>query len=132
MKSFRFALAALALSSSPLLAAPAEGPTRYLTGSDLFNLEVATDPQISPDGRTIVYVRKSNDIMTDKARQTIWSVDVATGEQHPLLAGPGFLLLAAMVAEWTAARLCCERWRQPAIVRALDGERRKRADHRAA
>jgi dipeptidyl aminopeptidase/acylaminoacyl peptidase len=75
--------------ASPSLATPATGPSRYFTGSDLFNLEVATDPQISPDGRTIAYVRKSNDIMTDKARPTIWLVDVATGQQHPLLAGSG-------------------------------------------
>ncbi|HEX8842055.1 MAG TPA: DPP IV N-terminal domain-containing protein, partial [Sphingomicrobium sp.] len=75
--------------ASPSLATPAAGPSRYFTGSDLFNLEVATDPQISPDGRTIAYVRKSNDIMTDKARPTIWLVDVATGQQHPLLAGSG-------------------------------------------
>lgn len=73
----------------PAHAAPATSPSRYFTGSDLFNLEVATDPQISPDGRTIAYVRKSNDIMTDKARPTIWLVDVATGQQHPLEAGSG-------------------------------------------
>jgi Tol biopolymer transport system component len=73
----------------PAQAAPATGPTRYFTGSDLFNLEVATDPQISPDGKTIAYVRKSNDIMTDKARQTIWLVDVATGQQRPIKAGAG-------------------------------------------
>ena len=75
--------------STPALAKPAVGPTRYFTGNDLFGLEVATDPQISPDGRTIAYVRKSNDIMTDKARSTIWLVDVATGQQRPLLAGSG-------------------------------------------
>ena len=75
--------------SSPLAAKPAAGPNRYFTGGDLFNLEVATDPQISPDGRTIAYVRKSNDIMTDRARATIWLVDVATGQQRPLLAGAG-------------------------------------------
>jgi len=83
------ALLAAASFSIPAMAAPATGPTRYLTGSDLFNLEVATDPQISPDGRTIAYVRKSNDIMTDKARPTIWLVDVATGQQRPLEAGSG-------------------------------------------
>jgi hypothetical protein len=44
--------AATALSF-PVIAKPATGPDRYLTGGDLFNLEVATDPQISPDGRTI-------------------------------------------------------------------------------
>jgi dipeptidyl aminopeptidase/acylaminoacyl peptidase len=75
--------------SVPALSAPASGPSRYLTGSDLFNLEIATDPQISPDGKTIVYVRKSNDIMTDKARSTIWAIDTATGQQRPLLAGAG-------------------------------------------
>jgi dipeptidyl aminopeptidase/acylaminoacyl peptidase len=80
--------AATALNA-PAGAAPATGPSRYFTGADLFNLEVATDPQISPDGRTIAYVRKSSDIMTDKARPTIWLVDVATGQQRPLLAGPG-------------------------------------------
>jgi dipeptidyl aminopeptidase/acylaminoacyl peptidase len=80
-------IAATALT--PALAAPPTGPSRYFTGGDLFNLEVATDPQISPDGRTIAYARKSNDIMTDKARSTIWLVDVATGQQHPLLAGSG-------------------------------------------
>ena len=73
----------------PAAATPATGPNRYLTGSDLFNLEVATDPQVSPDGRTIAYVRKSNDIMTDKARPTIWLVDVASGQQRPLVAGSG-------------------------------------------
>jgi dipeptidyl aminopeptidase/acylaminoacyl peptidase len=80
--------AATALST-PALATPASAPNRYFTGGDLFNLEVATDPQISPDGRTIAYVRKSNDIMTDKARSTIWLVDVASGQQRPLLAGTG-------------------------------------------
>ena len=89
---FRRSLALLLSATSftvPALAAPATAPSRYLTGTDLFNLEVATDPQISPDGRTIAYVRKSNDIMTDKARATIWLVDVASGQQRPLVAGAG-------------------------------------------
>lgn len=81
-------LAATSLSG-PSAAAPAAGPSRYLTGSDLFSLEIATDPQISPDGRTIAYVRKSNDIMTDNARSTIWLIDVDSGQQRPLLAGAG-------------------------------------------
>ena len=91
----RFKLSPLAIlfaatvSAAPALAAPATGPSRYLTGSDLFNIEWASDPQISPDGRTIAYVRQSNDIMTDKARPTIWLVDVATGQQRPILAGSG-------------------------------------------
>jgi dipeptidyl aminopeptidase/acylaminoacyl peptidase len=81
--SFAFVL------SAPAFAAPADGPSRLLTGQDLFSLEVATDPQISPDGRTIAYVRRSNDVMTDRARSTIWLIDVASGAQAPLIAGPG-------------------------------------------
>jgi len=89
IRSLSLVLLAATCFAPPINAAPANGPSRYFTGSDLFDLEVATDPQISPDGRTIAYVRKSNDIMTDKARSTIWLVDVATGQQRPLLAGSG-------------------------------------------
>jgi len=81
-----FAATALA---APAVAAPASGPDRYFTGSDLFNLEWASDPEISPDGRTIAYVRESNDIMADRARPSIWLIDVATGQQRPLIDGAG-------------------------------------------
>src|SRR4051812_16320131 len=79
----------LAAVEVPAQAAPTTGPDRYFTGADLFNLEIATDPQISPDGRTVAYVRRSNDIMTDRGHPTIWLVDVATGEQRPLITGAG-------------------------------------------
>jgi len=81
-----FAATALA---APANGAPATGPNRYFTASDLFDIEWANDPEISPDGRTIAYVRQSNDVMTDKARPTIWLIDVATGQQRPLIAGSG-------------------------------------------
>ncbi len=74
---------------TPAVAAPAAGPNPAFTGADLFDLSVATDPQISPDGRSIAYVRQSADIMTDRARSTIWLVDVATGKQQPLVASTG-------------------------------------------
>jgi len=84
-------LAALltALLACSALAAPASAPPRVLTGDDLFNLEAATDPQISPDGRTVVYARRSNDVMIDRARSSLWAIDVASGEQAPLVTGPG-------------------------------------------
>jgi len=71
------------------LAQPAGGPSRTLQGRDLFDLEVATDPQISPDGSVVAYVRRSGDVMTDRARPTIWLVDTRTGAQSPLVSGPG-------------------------------------------
>ena len=90
MKFARFALAALAFQgSAAALAAPAEGPNPRFTGSDLFSLAAASDPQISPDGRWIAYVRRSNDVMTDRARSSIWLIDTASGEQRPLVAGTG-------------------------------------------
>ena len=76
--------AALALSAS---ARPAEGPSKVFSPSDLFGLEVATDPQIRPDGGAVAYVRSSNDIMTDRARNSVWIVDTATGAQAPLIGG---------------------------------------------
>jgi dipeptidyl aminopeptidase/acylaminoacyl peptidase len=82
-------LAALLALSSPAIAAPATGPSRTLTGADLFSLEMASDPQPSPDGKWIAYVRRSNDVMTDRTRSTIWLVDAATGRQEPLVATPG-------------------------------------------
>ncbi|MEO7635111.1 MAG: prolyl oligopeptidase family serine peptidase, partial [Sphingomicrobium sp.] len=75
--------------SAPALAAPADAPNPIFTGSDLFNLAAASDAQISPDGRSIAYVRRSADIMTDKMRSAIWLITVATGEQRPLAAGVG-------------------------------------------
>ncbi len=68
--------------------APA-GPSRIFTGGDLFGIEQAADPQISPDGNLIAYVRRSADIMTDRIRSTIWLIDTRTGSQAPLAAGPG-------------------------------------------
>ncbi|MFN3389616.1 MAG: S9 family peptidase [Allosphingosinicella sp.] len=85
-------LAALLLvvtSAQALAAAPPEAPSPLLEGRDLFSLEVAADPQISPDGSKIAYVRRSGDIMTDRMRPSIWLVDTRTGEQMPIAAGPG-------------------------------------------
>mgnify|MGYP001829003094 FL=1 len=42
--------------------------------TDVFELEIAADPQISPDGARVAYVRRSMDIMTDSARSNIWLV----------------------------------------------------------
>jgi dipeptidyl aminopeptidase/acylaminoacyl peptidase len=79
----------LTAAAGAVSAKPAEGPSRKFEGRDLFGLEWASDPQIRPDGGAIAYVRKTNDIMTDKARSTIWLVDPDTGAQTPLATGPG-------------------------------------------
>ena len=83
------ALAAGALLSTPVAARPALGPSRTFQGRDLFDLEVAEDPQVRPDGGAIAYVRTGFDSMTDRARRAIWLVDPGTGAQTPLVSGPG-------------------------------------------
>ena len=59
----------------------------HFSSSDIFNLEIATDPRVSPDGTQVVYTRRSNDIMTDAARSNIWLVGVDGKEHRPLLSG---------------------------------------------
>lgn len=54
---------------------------------DVFELEFATDPQVSPDGSSVVYVRNSFDIMTDRQRSQLWRVGVDGADHHPLTSG---------------------------------------------
>jgi len=54
---------------------------------DLFNLEIASDPQISPDGTRVVFVRNFNDIMKDRKRSNLWIVDFEGGDARPLTTG---------------------------------------------
>jgi acylaminoacyl-peptidase len=55
---------------------------------DVFQLERAVDPQISPDGRRIVYRRTGFDIMTDRTRSALWIVNVDGSDHRPLTSGP--------------------------------------------
>ena len=48
---------------------------------DVFQLEFASEPQISPDGLHIVYERNSMNIMEDRRRTGLWMVD-ADGSNH--------------------------------------------------
>ena len=57
------------------------------TADDIFNLEVATSPRVSPDGEHVVYVRRSNDIMTDSSRANLWIASVDGKSHRPLLSG---------------------------------------------
>lgn len=79
----------LSLVVVPVLATPPQAPSSKFEGRDLFGLQVASDPQISPDGRTIAYTRIVYDVMTDRGRPSIWLVDSATGAQTPLVTGAG-------------------------------------------
>ena len=51
---------------------------------DVFELEWASDPQISPDNQHVVYVRRGMDIMTDKRTSRLWLVKT-DGTSHQKL-----------------------------------------------
>jgi len=58
-----------------------------LTINDVFNLELATDPRISPDGRRVIYVRQFADIMTDKRCSNLWIINFDGTDHRPLTTG---------------------------------------------
>ena len=76
-------LVALLLLSGAVQAADAD----LFLNTDVFELEVAADPRISPDGSWVAYVRQSNDIMTDRVRSNIWIVGAEGRDHRPLLSG---------------------------------------------
>ena len=56
---------------------------------DVFELEWASDPQISPDGSQVVYVRNSMDVMKDRKRAELWIVDTQGRSHRRLTIGDG-------------------------------------------
>ena len=55
--------------------------------TDIFNMEYVSDPQISPDGSQILYVRNFKDIMTDKNLSNIWLVNSDGSKNRPITTG---------------------------------------------
>lgn len=81
MRRLLFAL--VAVSATAL----ADNHSPNLTNLDVFELEIATDPQISPDGERVAYIRQSMDIMSDRSRSNIWVVSSDGARHRPLLSG---------------------------------------------
>ncbi len=69
-----------------LLAQTDTNPNRF-NQLDVFELEYGSDPQISPDGRHVVYVRNFMDIMADRVRSNLWIINFDGSEHRPLTSG---------------------------------------------
>jgi len=54
---------------------------------DIFDLEYISDPQISPDGERILYVRNFKDIMTDGNHSNVWMINEDGSTHIPLSSG---------------------------------------------
>jgi len=69
------------------LSVSAQVKSDRLTVEDVFNFETVGDPQISPDGSKIIYVRQFADIMTDRRYSNLWIVNFDGTEKRPLTTG---------------------------------------------
>src|SRR5918996_2993446 len=70
------------------LAAPALAQKRSITEKDLFNFVWIGDPQVSPDGSQVVFVRVTVNDKKDGYNTAIWTVTTANGETRQLTNGP--------------------------------------------
>ena len=80
----------------PILAAfamlpslPAAAAKPAFAPMDVFSLEWASDPEVSPDGSQVAYVRRSFDVKTDSRRGAIWLVGRDGSNHRPLEGGAG-------------------------------------------
>ena len=90
MKSLVTRLAVFLLLSGTTTPAPAVEPKdKRFSLKDVFNLEFASDPRISPDGKCVVYVRNFMDIMKDQPRSNLWIVNTDGSGHRPLTSGSG-------------------------------------------
>jgi dipeptidyl aminopeptidase/acylaminoacyl peptidase len=85
LRPLRLRLGVVVLLSTALWAPGfAQSPKPPLKPLDVFDLQWASDPQVSPDGRSIAYVRMNFDIKTDRPRGVIWLVGADGKHPRPL------------------------------------------------
>ncbi len=63
------------------------GDDRAFQSLDIFDLEWALSPQISPDGRQVLYTRLSMDIMKDRPVSHVWTINADGSDHRPVLSG---------------------------------------------
>src|SRR5690349_24925865 len=61
----------------------ADAPSRALTPTDLNMLARVSDPQVSPDGRYVVYVQRETDLDANRGRSDRWLVDLEATPLKP-------------------------------------------------
>jgi len=75
------------IATDALSADVSDRKDKRLTAELYFQWEEASDPQISPDGSRIVYVRRWPDVMTDRRFSNLWTVNFTaaiTGHSPPV------------------------------------------------
>ena len=83
----RFAISLALCSAFPGFIHAQDTGAHALTVMDEFQLQLPLDPQISPDGKKIVYVRRFADPMTDKRYSNLWIINSDGSDHRPLTTG---------------------------------------------
>ena len=65
----------------------AQNDDAYFDYMDLFDLQMVSNPAISPDGKSIIYERHQFDVMTDRRFINLWSISFSGEDHHPLTSG---------------------------------------------
>jgi dipeptidyl aminopeptidase/acylaminoacyl peptidase len=87
LQAMTWLVLSIGLVSAPALATQDnKKPSKRFTAERVFDMEYANDPQVAPDGKTIVYVRQSMDKMTDQDVGKLWILDIKSGTNRPLIA----------------------------------------------
>ena len=79
----------LALMILAAYAAPAFAAGRAMTIDDLLAVKAVSDPQVSPDGKLVVYVMSELDRSTEKSNADLYLIPVSGGEPKRLTTSSG-------------------------------------------
>ncbi len=82
--SFCRFLFSILLVMALLAGRPAFAQSRHIELNDYAKITSVSDPQISPDGKTIVFVVSRPNLEEDRSDRQLVKIDIATGAQHVL------------------------------------------------
>ncbi len=88
MKSL-LAGALLALATTTAMSSPSPTSPRPFSAADLVRLERVSDPQLAPDGRTVVYTLRRTDYDANKGVTDLWLLDLASAQTRQLTRAQG-------------------------------------------
>jgi dipeptidyl aminopeptidase/acylaminoacyl peptidase len=77
-------LASVLVLLTPLASQRALAQTRHIELNDFAKITSVSDPQISPDGKSIVFVVSRPNLEQDRTDRELVLIDIATGAQHVL------------------------------------------------
>src|SRR5688500_10828668 len=79
--------AASALAAALTVAAGGQADRRAMTVEDLLVAVRIADPQLSPDSRTVVFVRTTTELASGRRNADLWSVPADGGAAKELIGG---------------------------------------------